>query len=222
MTPPLPPPCDAAGFVLAGGQSTRMGTDKALVDFAGRPLIAHALHILREAGLDAKIAGALSDLSHFAPVVADAKPGLGPLGGICAALGSTEAQWSVFLSVDMPLLPSSLVVYMLSHAQLTGAPLTVAAVNGFPQTFPAVIHRDCLPALENELKNGRRGCFSAYQTAVSIRGQALAVLPVELLAQTGHMVLSDGLPPMLFFSNFNSRRDMVGAAARRAASRRVS
>ena len=84
---------DAAGFVLAGGQSSRMGSDKALVEFGGRPLIAHAVGILRTAGLSVSIAGARAEirasLESYAPVIPDAEAGRGPLGGICAALKST-------------------------------------------------------------------------------------------------------------------------------------
>ena len=103
---------DAAGFVLAGGRSSRMGADKALVQFAGQPLVAHALEILREAGLSASDRwGSPQRLcAAFAPVVEDLDPDLGPLGGICAALASTSAHAGrFFLPVDLPLLPASLV-----------------------------------------------------------------------------------------------------------------
>jgi molybdopterin-guanine dinucleotide biosynthesis protein A len=102
-----------------------MRTDKALVNFEGRPLIAHALQILRGAGLEPAIAGARSDLSAFAPVIPDAEPDLGPLSGICAAMAFTSTEWSIFLSVDLPRLPASLVTYLLFHAQVTGAAATV-------------------------------------------------------------------------------------------------
>ncbi len=135
--------CDAAGFVLAGGQSSRMGHDKALLAFAGRPLIDHALATLHEAGLSASIAGAnpsvLASLAAFAPVVEDLEPGRGPLAGICAALASTSARYAVFLPVDLPLLPSSLIVYLFHHARITGHAVTVPSVNGFAETFPAVL-----------------------------------------------------------------------------------
>ena len=81
----------AAGFVLAGGRSSRMGTDKALMLLGGRPLIAHALDILRGAGLSASLAGARAGLERFAQVVADEEPDRGPLGGICSALAMTPA-----------------------------------------------------------------------------------------------------------------------------------
>ena len=62
---------DAAGFVLAGGRSSRMGQEKALLQLAGQPLVVHALQVLREAGLSGTIAGGNASLMAFAPVVED-------------------------------------------------------------------------------------------------------------------------------------------------------
>src|SRR6266702_3729720 len=213
---------DAVGFVLAGGQSSRMGADKALVQFGGQPLIAHALRILRDAGLASAIAGARSDLSAYAPVIPDESPGLGPLGGICAALSATCAQWAVFISVDLPLLPASLIRCLLFHAQITESPITIASINGFPQTFPAVIRHEARPTLEQELQSGRLGCYAAYQASASQLGRETSVLPVEVLVQCGQVSDPDGLEPPRWFSNVNSPVDLARAAARRVTPHRVS
>src|SRR5947209_11653309 len=101
----------AAGFVLAGGQSSRMGRDKALVPLAGQPLIEQALTILRHAGVDATILGNRPDLASFAPVLPDSpdqaatheQAGRGPLEGICRALANASAELALVLSVDAPL-----------------------------------------------------------------------------------------------------------------------
>ena len=198
---------DAAGFVLAGGRSSRMGADKALIPFAGRPLVVHAIETLRSAGLAVSIAGARSKLTAFAPIVEDAEPDHGPLGGICAALASTTARWAVFLPVDLPLLPPALVAVLLAHACIAGAAVTVPSVNGFAQTFPVVIWRDARPALSNELRDGRGGCFSAFQAAASSLGRPLNVLPVECLVQCGQLSHPQGLPPARWFLNLNTPED---------------
>ena len=205
---------DAAGFILAGGQSSRMGRDKALLSFAGGPLIEHALSILSRAGLPVSIAGAWSGtLAEFAPVVEDAGPGLGPLAGICAALAATSADYAVFLPVDLPLLPPSLIVYLLHEAQITGRLVTVPSVNGFAETFPAILHRAVLLHLNGELTAGRNGCFSAFQAAASALGQSLRPIAVELLAQSGHVAHPFGLPPLRWFTNLNSQADLARAEA---------
>lgn len=154
-----------AGFVLAGGESRRMGRDKALVDFAGEPLIARALKILRQAGLEARIAGARAKLEHFAPVIEDAEPGRGPLAGVCAALTASAESRAVFLPADLPLLPSSLIKHLVHRAATTGAIVTLVSVNGFTQSFPAVLDRAALPILEDALRHGRGGCFAAFEQA---------------------------------------------------------
>ncbi len=204
---------DAAGFVLAGGQSSRMGADKAVVQLAGRPLVAHALDILREASLSASIAGARSPLAEYAPLVEDSTPGLGPLSGICAALASCTNRHAVFLPVDLPLIPASLVAFLLHHAQVTGAAVTMAAVNGFAQTFPAVVDRRALPPLESALKGGHRGCFAAFEDAANQLAFPLSILAVELLVQSGQVAHPNGLPAAFWFHNVNTPEELERAEA---------
>ncbi|HZP06630.1 MAG TPA: molybdenum cofactor guanylyltransferase [Terracidiphilus sp.] len=202
----------AVGFVLAGGQSSRMGQDKATLPFAGRPLIAHALSALREAGFSASIAGARSDLRSFAPVIQDAKPGRGPLSGICAALAATAARHSVFVSVDLPLLPAALLRFLLHHARIAESAITVCSVNGFAHTFPVVIGRAALPVLETELAAGRLGCFAAFQAAATALGQPVSVVPVELLVQAGQIEHPACLPVARWFLNVNTPEDLERAS----------
>ncbi len=213
--PARDPAAEAAGFVLAGGRSSRMGADKALELLGGRPLVAYALAALREAGLGASIAaaraGARAALEAFAPVVEDARPEAGPLGGICAALASTPAARAVFLPVDLPFLPASLLVFLLQAARTTGLAVTLVSVNGFRQSFPAVLGREALPVLEGELEAGRGGCFAAIQAAAARLGQPVSIFPVEALVQSGHVFHPEQLPAMRWFLNVNAPADLERA-----------
>jgi molybdenum cofactor guanylyltransferase len=205
---------NVSGFVLAGGRSSRMGVDKALVELDGKPLVARALGILRDAGLNASIAGSRSPLQAFAPVVPDAYPDQGPLGGICSALASTSARWTVFLTVDLPLFPPTLISYLLKQAQDREAVVTVASLHGFAQTFPAIIDEAALPVLEQELAAGRLGCFSAFQKAADTLNRPLAVLSVEEALHSGQLTIHSGESPDRWFLNLNAPEDLRGAEAR--------
>ncbi len=212
---------EAAGFVLAGGLSSRMGQDKALTPFAGEPLIVHALEVLWGAGLSVAIAGARSALESFAPVIEDSDP-RGPLSGICAAMGASSARRAVFLPVDLPLLPSSLIGYLLWHAGITEAAATLVSVNGFPQTFPVVIDRAAAPLLDEELQAGHLRCLSAFQTAAMSLGKPLSILPVESLVQSGKIADPAGLPAVCWFMNVNAPDELRRAETfYRASSRKL-
>ncbi len=199
-----------------------MGADKALILLKGQPLVAHALGILREAGLEASLAGGQPALSAFAPLVEDKQFGLGPLSGICAALASASALWAVFIPVDLPLLPASLLGSLLGHARITGNAITVARVNGFVQSFPAVLDRAVLPVLQRELESGRGGCYSAFQAAASSRGETVTAIPVESLVQCGQISHPRGLHATRWFLNFNTAEDLRRAEVHSRSADRVS
>jgi molybdenum cofactor guanylyltransferase len=213
---------EAAGFVLAGGRSTRMGADKSLVLLDGRPLVAHALDIFEQAGLAASVAGGQPGLSAFAPLVEDNRPDLGPLSGVCAALASTPARWAVFLPVDLPLLPASLLGCLLRHARITGRAITLSSVNGFAQTFPAVVNRAALPMLERELESGRGGCYSGFQAAAAGLAEPVSVLSVEALVQCGQIAHPRELPAARWFLNVNTPGDLGHAQIHLPRAHRVS
>lgn len=97
-------PC--IGVVLAGGRSSRMGRDKALLDWCGRPLLERQLDALRAAGVDE------SRVSGERPAyrgVADVQPGLGPLGGLVSIAEAVVGEVDLLvIPVDMPLLGAAL------------------------------------------------------------------------------------------------------------------
>ena len=92
------------GFVLAGGGSTRFGSDKGLALYRGRPLIQWSLAALRTLDLTPRVVtrspSAYRGLATA--FVTGESPGQGPVAGLRAALGATSFPWSLVLSVDMP------------------------------------------------------------------------------------------------------------------------
>lgn len=96
------PASDVTASILAGGKSTRMGTDKAFVEFEGRTLLARALDLGRSVSADVRIIGSTQKFASFASVVEDVFRGCGPLAGIHAALLASPTDLNLILAVDTP------------------------------------------------------------------------------------------------------------------------
>ncbi len=206
------------GFILAGGRSSRMGQDKALIALGDVPLIQRALTILRSAGLEPRIAGAKSDLSSFAPTLPDepfqsgpSQTGFGPLAGICSALASSTARYAAFLPIDLPLLPACLIDYLVHRAMVTESAITAVSVAGFVQTFPVVIDRVGLPVLESILRSNDRNCLRAFRATADANYRPFSVQPVESLVQSGQVSHPQGFPAADWFLNVNSPGDLTRA-----------
>ena len=92
-------------FILAGGKSSRMGTDKALLNYRGECLIRYPIRLFQQLSPDVRIIGDPSRYARFGlPVIADCVPSHGPLSGIYTGLKSSSTQYNLFLACDMPLM----------------------------------------------------------------------------------------------------------------------
>src|SRR5690242_19771847 len=107
---------DASGFILAGGRSSRMGTDKSLLRFGNSTLIESAVDRLRRVTTEVAIVSPRNDLVRYAPVIHDIYPDRGPLGGIHAALASSGHELNLMLAVDMPFVDPELLRRVLAVA----------------------------------------------------------------------------------------------------------
>ena len=115
-------------FVLAGGKSRRMGTDKGLVLFKGIPMIRHILNLLDELQLATSIISSNPDYLQFGkPVYSDVIPDKGPLGGLYTAMENSKATLILLLACDMPSVNKEGIESLLKSAK---SDKVIAATNG--------------------------------------------------------------------------------------------
>jgi len=148
------PTADVSAFVLAGGKSTRMGSDKAFVMLDGRTLVARALDLARTVTDDVHIVGSAEKFAAFAPVIEDIFRDCGPLGGIHAALRASAAELNLILAVDAPFVPSALLLHLIARARSSEAIAIVPRAGGGWQPLCAVYRREFADAAEKALRSG--------------------------------------------------------------------
>ena len=188
---------DVAAFILAGGKSTRMGTDKAFVALDGRTLLARALDLARSVTHDVRIVGETAKFAAFAPTVEDVFSGCGPLGGIHAALRASQAELNLILAVDVPFVPPALLPFLITRARSSTTMVTVARAGGGWQPLCAVYRREFAEVAETALQNGKRKIDALFDTARTL------VIEEEELETAGFSAN--------VFRNLNTREDLAEA-----------
>jgi molybdopterin-guanine dinucleotide biosynthesis protein A len=155
----------AAGFVLAGGRSTRMGQDKALLTLGGEPLVKRGVRKLSKVCAEVAIAGGTQSLMQFGRIIRDESVGCGPLGGIVAGLEQSSFEWNLFVAVDAPFVPVSVLKALLVIP--AGSPIVcvMARAQGVMQPLCAVYSRKALAVLRQELVAGRWKVTRAIEAA---------------------------------------------------------
>jgi molybdopterin-guanine dinucleotide biosynthesis protein A len=190
---------DVGGYVLAGGKSSRMGRDKALLELAGKPLALRAVTKLRRVCADVHILSARPELEAFAPLVRDLHEGCGPMGGLEAALEHSPHEWNLFMPVDMPFLPAVFLDRWLRRVEgrgRMGMRVAMFRVDGLPQPLFSVLHREVAPFVREAMQHGR------YKVSPVLESAAM-----ELAARQG-MLLED----VFFHTPWGSMDDSFAGA----------
>lgn len=178
-------PTEISGFVLAGGRSSRLGHDKALLpwppeaspDGSNETLLHHSIARLETVCATVSVCADRSDLPFAGTIIPDARPGSGPLGGIVAALESSTTDWNLMLAVDLPLLPVEVLRALVARVaaqqsdaiSLASSPQRIACIlpqlDGLPQPLCGLYSRALLPGLRATLEAGKFKVMTALQKA---------------------------------------------------------
>ena len=182
-----------SGYVLAGGESSRMQrdgaarVDKALLRFGGETLLERALGVVRDVCGNASIlcgpAERCEVLRPYGRTVPDRVMRCGPMGGVVAALEDAEEDWLLVMPVDLPLLSASALRALVDTAMSNGEP-KVACFDGVDhrQPLPVVLHRSATPVLREALESGERRLMPVLRRAAEVLSPlGMRLVPVESL-----------------------------------------
>lgn len=184
----------AAGVILAGGKSSRFGSNKALALHRGCPLIRGIADKLAPLFSETLLVTNTPEAYAFLawPMTGDLYPDCGPLAGIHAALKKVKSPRAFVCACDMPLLEPRLIRF------LGGLPVEYDLIlpwlaNG-PEPLCAIYSKSALPVIENHLETGKRKLGALYE-----RLRVRRVSEEEIRA-----VVSD----LEAFSNINHRHEL--------------
>jgi len=184
------------GFILIGGQSRRMGTDKSQLLLAGQSFVERIARELSSVTTSVSLVGTNPAAAKLKLLtIPDVYPQWGALGGVHAAMSACSAEWSLVVACDFPFVTSQL------FARLASARADFEAVapiqdDGIPQPLCALYRLEpCLDIAEQFIKSGERKPVALLQSV-----QTRWVSFDELRNLEG----SD-----LFFDNINTPEDYV-------------
>lgn len=186
--------------IIAGGKSSRMGTDKAFVELHGKTIIEHLLSRVSGLGQQATIliTNRPDDYAHLGlPMFSDVLPDKGSLGGIYTALYHSRQPYTLALACDMPFVNPTLLDSMIRLCEGDQFDVIVPRVNGFPEGLHALYSQHCLAPIRQRLDSDRLKVIGFYPD-----------VRVRFVEPTEHQPLD---PRGLSFFNVNTPDELAEA-----------
>ncbi len=160
-----------SALVLAGGQSSRMGQDKALLELAGKPLYRHMISIVNQAGIDSVVVSG----NQLPDALVDRIPGRGPLSGIHAALMALfdkGCEGLVVVPVDMPMLSAGLVKALYEYGSQSHR---ISCYEGFMLPLFIPVNQDVIDYVNLAITSPVTRDYSLYRLHHRLNGGTMPV-----------------------------------------------
>ncbi len=190
-----------AGFILVGGVSSRMGTDKAALLLEGRTFVQRIAEELLAVTESVTLIGKDSEkLQLNLPSFPDAYENWGALGGVHAALSASQSPWSLIVACDLPFVTAGLFARLVGLCEDFEA-VAVIQKDGRPQPLAALYRNDpCLVRADQLIKSGERRPIALLQ---SVRTRWTPFSELQDLPGAEH-----------FFDNINTPQDYERASGK--------
>ena len=188
------------GVIQAGGKSTRMGGQpKALLELGGRRIIERVLDAVAPVVDDVLIVTNTPELYGFLrlPMVPDAYPEHGSLGGIFTGLAAAAGEAAFTVACDMPFLHAD--VARLVVARAGQGDVVIPRVGAQLETLHALYAKACLPHIESRLKAGRLKIVGFFEDV-----RVVEIAEAEVARYR---------PPDVVFMNVNTPDELARARA---------
>jgi len=145
---------NVTGILLAGGKSSRMGKDKALIRYGDETFLSNSIKKLNNLFDEVLVVVDNVEKYYFenARFIKDIYPGKGPMGGIHAALKAAENDWIFVIPCDMPLWEPVLVDEILTHR--FNYDIVVPLIKNHLEPLFALYKKTCIPVMEECLNKG--------------------------------------------------------------------
>ena len=184
-----------AGFIAAGGRSSRMGTDKAWLEIGGRPMIERVIEAVRPVASTVSVIANDSSYARLGlRVFEDTNKGIGPLEAIRTALANSSEDRALVVACDLPFVTAELFEFLIAKSGLHQAIVPVGE-DGKIETLCGVYARDALECVTDLIERGER------MVRVLFAEVSTCLVPFNDLK---HLSGSEH-----FFENVNSRSDYL-------------
>ena len=142
------------GIIIAGGQSRRLGKDKALLSIQGQPLLNRISDRVTAVCEELIVVGPpeRQQLLPEALVVQDIHPNAGPIAGLQVGLRNASHLWSIVVACDMPFLNPNLLQYLISLGD--GYDIVLPRYGGYTHQLCAAYSKNCLAHIESQIAEG--------------------------------------------------------------------